>query len=343
MTKYLLELLKKYGIDPNSLKRKIENIKNIYSDSELDKILIGESYFFRDREMWLALKEYLKRFRNRKIDFLSLGCSKGEEVYSFCFIAEELGLEYNAYGIDASIERIKQAREGIYDFWSIRKLTISELEKYFVRVNDKWKVKDTYRKKVAFETGNILELRIDDKFDIIMLRKVLIYFEPLSIEMVLNKVANILRKDGVLILGKGEYYQQLESFFEPLKFKNSIYWSKKRFSDISKKRSTHSKSSTIKIKRTKVADSENKKVKNFQPLSLEFVENLIENGKYEEALKAIDKLLEDNPISYIVWKYKAIAEMNLKKLDEAKNSLEKAVFLNPEDYELWYLDELLRK
>jgi chemotaxis protein methyltransferase CheR len=341
MARTIFELLKRYGIDLSNLKRKISNIENI-NINELDKLLIGESYFFRDRKMWFDLKKYLEESRNKKIDFLSLGCSKGEEVYSFCFIAEELGIKYSACGIDASIERIKQAKDGVYDFWSIRKLNPDELERYFVRVNNKWKVKDIYRKRVIFEAGNILELNTDDRFDLIMLRKVLIYFEPSSIEMVLNKVANILKDDGMLILGKGEYYQQLENFFEPLNFKNSIFWSKKRFSNISKKSSRYFIRS-MNRKKIKVTHLKGKELKNSQAFSPEFVEDLIEKEKYEEALEVIKKLLEENPTSYTIWKHKAIAEINLKKLDEAKNSLEKAVFLNPEDYELWYLDELLRK
>jgi len=345
-------ILQKYGLKLDKEKLKgLELISESRKDDllhyTLQNFLIGESYFFRDRQTWKTLKAYLSNSRNRRINFISLGCSKGEEVYNFCFLAEDLGLKYIAVGIDADPKRIKQARQGIYNYWSVRMLNINELRKYFIETNNKWKVKDVYKRYAKFETGNILELEMKNKrFDVVMIRKVLIYFDSQSIKNVVRKIDEILKDDGILILGRGEYHTQLDKFFEPLILDKSVFWVKR------KKKSPLIKSPNIftskthkpKIKRTVAKGTTRIENHGTHIEEQKFViEKLIEEEKYEEVLKTIEVVLKKHQNSHHLWKYKAIAEMSLNKIEDAKKSLEKAIFLNPEDRELWYLKQLLMR
>jgi len=340
MQKDVIDFLKRYGLDIEKVRN---NITNDSPKDILKRLLVGESYFFRDRQVWADLKEYLLKYTDKKVNFLSLGCSRGEEVYNFCFLANELGLRYSATGIDVSAKRIEQAKQGIYDYWSIRMLNTYELNRYFVSFNEKWKVKDIYKKNVNFKVENILEFNENMKFDLIMLRRVLIYFSFDALETVFKKLRFTLSENGILILGRGEYYPQMEKFFEPMIFNKSIFWMRSRYllneiPDVNDQKEKISIFSKVSIKPSNIGNDKEK-----EPLSMKIIRKLIESEKYCEALQMIDELLEIDRTSYLVWKYKTIAELKLNNFEKAKESLKKAIFLNPDDYELWYLEQLLMR
>ncbi len=79
-----------------------------------DKIL-NKTSFFRTLEAYEKLKDYLGKRHNleRRLEFLSLGCSTGEEVYSFKYYFSDL-FNISATGVDNVKEYIEVANQGIY-------------------------------------------------------------------------------------------------------------------------------------------------------------------------------------------------------------------------------------
>ncbi|WP_206076347.1 CheR family methyltransferase [Marinitoga lauensis] len=121
---------------------------------------------------------------------------------------------YYILGVDASRERIIQAKEGKYKHWSIRHLSSTEINKYFEVKNNFYYVKDEYKKNVEFKTDNITNtIKTNDKYDIIIIRRVLIYFNNEQIIKILRSLNRILNNDGILILGHGEFYPILPEIF----------------------------------------------------------------------------------------------------------------------------------
>jgi len=169
--KIVQNIIDSYGLSlsKNHIKNVIDEVKRLSlgenaSHTVAKNLLdIGESYFFRDSHTWEAVDQLLSSIRNAKM--LSLGCSEGEEVYTFSFLAKKWGNSY-MLGIDASEERINVARAGLYEKWKLRKLKEKDIDLYFDKVGDKYAVKYVYRDNVHFIVDNILNFESKGKFDI---------------------------------------------------------------------------------------------------------------------------------------------------------------------------------
>ncbi|KAF2956221.1 CheR family methyltransferase [Marinitoga sp. 38H-ov] len=340
-------ILKKYGLKED--KKRLEHVKNTLSffknleNDQVEKLIlenytIGESYFFRDENLWETIKSYI--IENKKYNILSLGCSRGEEVYTFSFILNNLNKDYKIIGIDASNYRIKQAIEGKYKYWSIRKLNQGEIDKYFEKRGEFYYVKEKYKKNIEFKVDNITNyIKTNNKYDVILLRRVLIYFTEHQITYILKNIKNILNDNGILILGHGEFYPYLTEIFDFEIHNNVVLWKKanKEIKFISNK--TNKIKNIIKIKDSKKEKLINTIVNISEDEYIEIIEKLISEKNYVFAYSLIKKIA-DNSINYLIWKYKAFLEIQLNL--DYKDSLNKAIFLNPDDEELWnmkYLNE----
>lgn len=347
-------ILKKYGLKED--KKRLEHIKstleffNGLNEEQIERIIlenytIGESFFFRDGNLWNILKRYFLEDKNYKI--LSLGCSRGEEVYSLSFILNDLNKDYEILGVDASYERIIQAKEGKYKYWSVRKLNESQINKYFDKKGDYYFVKEKYKKNIEFKTENITStIRKGGKYDIVFLRRVLIYFTEAQIHNILNNIKNILNNNGLLILGHGEFYPYLTELFEFEIDNNVVLWKNttKTYNNRYKKLISFNKNNNIKNINNinnlqKPMEPNNKKKKLIDSIVnisedeyLEIIEKLISEKNYVFAYNLIKKIA-DNSLNYLIWKYKAFLEIQLNL--DYKDSLNKAIFLNPDDEELW--------
>ncbi|ABR31005.1 chemotaxis protein CheR [Thermosipho melanesiensis] len=312
----LKEFVKKF--DVNSLSK--ETIKKLI----IENLTIGESYFFRDREIFNTLKDILITKKFWRI--LSIGCSRGEEVYTLSFLINDLNLKAKIVGIDINSKRINQAKEGKYKFWSVRFLESIEIEKYFIQKDNVFFVKEKYKKNVEFYTKSILEL--SNKFDIIFTRRVLIYI-PDKINIV-KKLNDLLDNSGYLILGQGEYHPEIFEYF-----------------NFDTNPSILQKAKISKSPKTKNQKNKKKFYTKEKNLSLEeeiqIVENYIEHENYKKAYEIIKRLSKKYIFSYIVFKYKALVELMLNKKDDAKKSLKKALLLNKYDEEIWQLRYLIEE
>ncbi len=369
--KRIEKILKRYSLKTNerTLDRFIY-LLSVLDESDLtdqllenliiENLTIGESYFFRDRETFDKLKTIFKSRPSWKI--LSIGCAKGEEVYSTAITAQQAGVDYQIIGIDVNVQRIFEAQSGCYRFWSVRLLSEREISNYFILKDNMYCIKEAYKKNVTFLNGNIAEydFGITGKFDIIFLRRVLIYLD--NVEDIIRKVLSILKDDGYLIIGNGEYFPPLYEYFEPISPNNIVIMKKKSYTfllDKSINASKHSSfsnltknaASSINLhsseNRREVSTSTFKNMINDLHSNLSFeeelslVENYISQGKFNESYERLNVLSVKYPSQYVVWKYKALVELELLLKDKARESLKRALFLNHVDEEIWQLKNFI--
>lgn len=328
----------------------------------IENLTIGESYFFRDKKTFEKLKSILKS--KPKWNILSIGCSKGEEVYSTSIIAKEMSVEYNILGIDVNHQRIEEAINGCYRFWSIRFLSEHEIEKYFVKYEDKYCIKDEYKENTSFKVCNIgnCSALMNMKFDIIFIRRVFIYLD--NVEKVLNIILNLLNDDGYSVIGSGEYFPEIYNYFEQVfddtsailrKIKHvktkekkgnlppeSIKKPEKILKDVDKNSSKIISSEPQKIPKISEKITNIVKSQNFEE-ELRLIEHMIENKLYDESYKKIESLAKKYPTEHLVWKYKSLIEYELSMFEKAFDSIKKAMFLNHYDEEVWQLKHLLER
>jgi len=223
------KLLIDYGMDLTTISNKIRNDK-IFLEKVIKDITVNTTELFRDPQVWINLKyRILPQFRIQKTIFIwHAGCSTGQEVYSMLILLNELDLLDKAkiYATDINEDVIEKAKKGVYPYlfnlnylenfdkviktnpYNFEEQNNVPFEKYFDidRNKDTITVKPFLQDRVVYRKHDLVT---DDnifysKFDIILCRNVIIYFNSVLQNRVLEMCSNNLYKGGYLVLGLHE-------------------------------------------------------------------------------------------------------------------------------------------
>lgn len=213
----------------------------------VDQITTKETSFFRDTHPFELLKyKILPELIDRKthqpfskgpipLRIWSAGCSTGQEVYSIAFSLKEILVEPEKYnlsvlGTDISSTAIARASCGTYTKLEMdRGLASEQMDLYFIREGECWKVKDEMRAMVSFKKMNLMQPFAGlGKFDIIFCRNVAIYFTIEDRYKLFSYIEKVLAPDGKLIIGSTETLTGVASQFEPRRYLGSVFYQMKK-------------------------------------------------------------------------------------------------------------------
>jgi len=219
----LAKLLRNQGM--SHLEELVQRLK-MRKDPVLERAIaeamtINETSFFRDGRPFELLKTELlpklieARRMTRSLRFWSAACSTGQEGYSLGMMMLEhfpllASWQIKIEGTDISSEVVERAQEGRYHRIEInRGLPARFVVRYFDHVGEDWTVKPEVRKMCNFRQANLCAPqlpfnRADDRFDVIFLRNVMLYFSQDTRKALLANIHRILAPDGVLFLGSSE-------------------------------------------------------------------------------------------------------------------------------------------
>lgn len=194
----------------------------------VEALLNNETYFFRDRMMFdqLALKVLpelaRKRAATKRLAIWSAGCSTGQEAMSVAMMILDHSAMWKDWtidivGTDVSHKAIEAAREACYSQFEIQRgLGVGQMLTYFEETPQGWRAKRNLRTMVRYKQRNMLDpVEIEERFDLILCRNVLLYFDPARREIGFDRLADSLRPDGWLLLGAGETAQGRTTRFRP--------------------------------------------------------------------------------------------------------------------------------
>jgi chemotaxis protein methyltransferase CheR len=223
-------------------KARMDNTKSV-EKKIIDNISTNETYFFRDKAPFELIQHKIipdlidTRSKNIrpgeriKIRIWSAASSTGQEIYSIAIVLKELYLDPQKYeiqllGTDISNAVIAKASYGKYNKFEIaRGLPPEKVRKYFIPDGDGWRIKDELRSMAAFKKINLTDSLVGmDKFDIIFCRNVAIYFTAEERSKLYRKIANIMEKDGYLLIGATESLTNDTNLFEPQKYLRSVFY-----------------------------------------------------------------------------------------------------------------------
>lgn len=183
----------------------------------LDVVSTNKTDFFREPVHFDFLKSnVLNAFgSNGTFKVWSAGCSSGEEPYTIAITLNEYkgknpAFDYNIIGTDLSTQILEKAVTAVYKEERIVNIPIDLKRKYFLRSKDKTKqsvrVVKELRNKVNYKRLNFMDnvYNINDTFDVIFCRNVLIYFSRETQQSVIQKLCQHLKKDGYLFIGHSE-------------------------------------------------------------------------------------------------------------------------------------------
>jgi chemotaxis protein methyltransferase CheR len=179
----------------------------------------NETSFFRDKHVFDALRKTIlpelieNRQKDKTLRIWSSACSAGQEAFSLAMMLREDFSQLNDWTIyiqatDISEFVLEKAKSGVYSSMEAhRGLDSHYLRKYFDHIEKgAYQIKPAIRQMVNFSHHNLVgDWPFYPKFDLIMLRNVLIYFKQDVKDKVLSKMQQRLNgNDSVLILGAAE-------------------------------------------------------------------------------------------------------------------------------------------
>jgi chemotaxis protein methyltransferase CheR len=213
-------------------------------DAVIAEMTIGETYFFRHREQFDALRdtifpEIIERNRDvRRLRVWSAGCATGPEPYSIAILLRQQfgsqieGWNVNVLGTDINQKFLARAREGRYDEWAFRSVPEEVKQRSFTKHGKQWLINPEYREMVTFQYHNLITNAFPSvinnlaAFDLIICRNVIIYFSQETVRGLLPRFYDTLVDRGWLIMGHAESNVDLFRDFRTVNSPGAVMYQK---------------------------------------------------------------------------------------------------------------------
>lgn len=239
--KYRLEhiIAKNNLTSPENLYRRLIDHRDFF-DTFIHQLLVPASEMFRDPSVWRWLREdYFANINDKDLINYKIWlpyCITGGELYTLCIVLQELNLLNRVKIIatvfsDTSLENIKSGE------YPLKKIEISD--ENYTRFQGIGSFKDYYKleqyvarrdssliKNVEFIKDDINFNKIPKNVKLVLMRNVMIYFNPAYQEILMQKIFDTLSGAGTLLVGLKELIRQNQnshSLFEPVNRAESIY------------------------------------------------------------------------------------------------------------------------
>ncbi len=225
----------------NSLKRRVRKLMNdthldmnglvdkisddwLFMEKIVRSITVSTTEFFRDPAIWISLREHIFPLfeSRRKISVWIPGCSTGQEVYSLLILLSECGMlnQTDVYASDINTDVLETAHNGVYkfrfnkDYLRSFDLVINHnrpendriaYTRYFDvdEINDTITMKPFLTRKPFYRKIDLVmdENPFNLKFDLVICRNVIIYFNYELQNRVLDLFHRNLNPEAWLMLG----------------------------------------------------------------------------------------------------------------------------------------------
>lgn len=219
----------------SSLRRRIQRIIDLYSlasvsqlleriesdasffDTFLSEVTVNVTEMFRDPSFWREIRDHVIPsilLNHESFSIWHAGCSSGEEVISMSILLREMGITDKvniiATDIDKPILQKAMSRE-----YSMKNMDLNEknyirfqgtasLADYYTVKNGKAVMDLSLTEKVSYRNYDLVQGEVFNKFDLILCRNVMIYFNQSLQNSVLRRLHESLFKYGYLAVGSKE-------------------------------------------------------------------------------------------------------------------------------------------
>lgn len=324
--------------------------ENSFLYNELISIItVCESYFFRDEEQMLCIKNFLlpeiinskSKSGYKSIRVWSAGCAAGQEIYSIAILINELisdpqNWRLQLYGTDINAKALNQARAGVYSSWALREVSEHTIRKYFNIVRDEYYLTNKIKSMVRFSYHNLLdennfssELE-STNFDLILCRNVILYFNPDIIESIINRLSHCLAKDGVLFLSPVDRSKYAVTSLKKEEKNKVVYFVNTKAEDVVKKELLSEKEPFIVSSETNNQEKSSKKVEINKHLSDPLHEAMLcaSRGDFDMAHHICNEFAGKDKLNFLVYFVNALILKQENFSQDAEINFKKSIFLN---------------
>lgn len=340
---------------------------NETGEAELDELIaeltIGETYFFRYREQFEALRNTVlpdiinRNQSNKKLRIWSAGCATGAEAYSIAILLKnELagylsGWDLSIIGTDINRAFLNRAREGTFEEWAFRSTPNEVIDNCFRQTGKSWAIVPEYKECVAFQYHNLVKHPFPSlvhnlcSFDLILCRNVMIYFNRDIMCGLIEQFHECLVEGGWLLVGHAEPNFELFRSFQAVSVPGATLYRKSQGSAdpmgapevdrIPTSTRVEDILSNVNDAIAPVAKAPAKQTpklrENAAPSAvsqLSDVRLLADQGQWEQAARRSRKLLETDAMNPKVHFYYSLVLEQMGLHAEAEQSLRRAVYLD---------------
>jgi chemotaxis protein methyltransferase CheR len=162
-----------------------------------------------------VLPEFMLKNSHQPIKVWSAGCSSGEEPYTISIVLNEFARTYPAFrfeitGSDISTQMLEKASKGIYQASKIDMVPLEIKKRYFLKskdiLNKTVRVHPLLQQHIHLSYLNLMDnyYGMNDNYDVIFCRNVLIYFDRATQEKVITRLCSHLKPGGYFFIGHSE-------------------------------------------------------------------------------------------------------------------------------------------
>lgn len=178
----------------------------------IDLLTTNETYFFREPKHFEFLSDViLSSFKGRQFRCWSAACSNGAEPYTLAMVIDDkLGKgRWEILATDISSRILKEASQATYPLQAAEKVPRELLHKYCLKgvrsQQGVMMIDKALINPIKFQHMNLNgKIPETGKFDLIMLRNIMIYFDLETKIKLVNELISRLHPGGYLIIGHSE-------------------------------------------------------------------------------------------------------------------------------------------
>lgn len=219
----------------SSLRRRIQRIIELYNlasvdqltekverdaaffDLFLSEVTVNVTEMFRDPSFWREIRDHVIPsilLNHESFSIWHAGCSSGEEVISMSILLHEMGIadKVNIIATDIDKPILQRAMSREYSMKNmelneknyIRFQGVASLKEYYTEKNGKAVMDPSLTERVSYRNYDLVQGEVFNKFDLILCRNVMIYFNQSLQNNVLKRLHESLFKYGYLAVGSKE-------------------------------------------------------------------------------------------------------------------------------------------
>lgn len=186
-------------------------------DLMLNKLTTNYTFFYREENHFEFLKTVILPFlertkRNRSLAIWSAGCSSGEEPYTISMILKDYfgknsGWDTRVLATDISQNVLNKAQTASYDENELSNMPKHWKTSYFQKdvLSNRFSVSKEIKENVIFKTFNLMDpISFKQKFDVIFCRNVMIYFDQMTRDALVERFYDYSNPGGYLLIGHSE-------------------------------------------------------------------------------------------------------------------------------------------
>jgi chemotaxis protein methyltransferase CheR len=200
----------------------------------LDALSVNVTSFFRNPEVWEALRDVLADLsQHRRTRVWSAASSDGREAYSLAMLALDdprvNARRVEILGTDIKPAILSAARNGVYHASETNDLAsqldpLDDFGRYVERTESSYRVTDQVRRLVEFRRHDLINEDPPGTFDLVLCRNLFIYIDSAAKDAVFRTLGSALEPGGYLTIGMTETVPPAcRDWFEPVEKRRRVY------------------------------------------------------------------------------------------------------------------------